>query len=203
MAILKVASELREGMKRSDTRALRKEERVPAVYYFHKTKPIALSITLNDLKNVFKSGSHVFDIELGNKHHKCIIKAIQYHPVSDEILHIDFMGVTEKERIETKISISTSGIPVGVRIDGGVLSQSIWELRIKCKISEIPQDYVIDVTELHLNESIAIKDIEIPNVELLDKPTTSIVSVVKATGASSTEEEEAVETDESEETTEE
>ncbi len=196
----KLNSEVRNDFKRSVTRQLRREGKIPAVYYYHHEKPIHLALDLKELRNAIHSGAHIFDLQLGKKSHKCILRDVQHDPVTDEIIHADFMGVSLDEYITVKVPVHLVGTAVGVKTFGGVLEQHLWEMEVKCKTVNIPDAITIDVTELNLGDSIKAGQIKLENVEILTPPTTSVVSIVQATGAkveeAPKEAEEAVETEE-------
>jgi large subunit ribosomal protein L25 len=191
MADYNLKSELRTNTNKGATKLLRKEGQIPAVYYFHRGKPVALSVDLKALKAGIHSGANMYEIQMGSKKHKCILRDLQYNPVTEEIIHADFMGITMKEKIHINVPIHLEGTAIGVKDFGGVLTQQIWELNVKCKAGDIPDVVTIDVSGLNIGDSICVADVSIENVEVLTPATSSIVSVVKATGAKA--EEEAVE----------
>jgi len=190
MAIHKISSELRKNLKRSNTNALRREGKIPAIYYFHNEEPISITVDSHEFHMGLQTGAHIFDLQLGDKRHKSIIKEIQYDPVSEEPIHVDFMGVDLKESIHINIPIHLHGEPVGVKTFGGVLNQHLWQLNIKCRVSDIPDSVELDVSDLDLGDSINVSDISIEAGEILDAPERSIVSVVQPTGLPVVEEEE-------------
>jgi len=187
MAIYKISSELRTSFKKSDSKNLRKEGRIPGIYYFKDEVAQTISVNLHDLHDGIRSGAYVFDLTLGKKSHKVVIKDVQYDPVTDNPIHIDFLGVDLREAIEVSIPIKLQGSPEGVKSQGGVMSQNLWELHIKCRVADIPNDISIDVSDLNLGESLSVNSLELENVEILDSPSRSIVSVVVPTGAASLE----------------
>jgi len=199
MADYNLKSELRTNTYKGVTKLLRKEGQIPAVYYFHREKPIALSVDLKALKAAIQTGANIYELQMGSKKHKCILRDLQYNPVTEEIIHADFMGITMKEDINVNVPIHLEGTAIGVKDFDGVLAQQIWELNVKCKPGDIPDMVTIDVTGLNIGDSVSVADVSIENVEVLTPATSSIVSVVKATGAKAEEEEVAEEGEEPEE----
>lgn len=202
MSEYKLSTEIRTQFRKSDTKELRRKGKIPAVYYFHKTKPIPLIIDMKELKEAIHSDSHIINLQIGKKSHPCILRDIQHDPVSELITHADFMGVNLEEKISVNIPIIIVGTAIGVKTFVGVLTQHLWEIEAKCKATNIPDGVTIDVSNLNLGDSISIKDISLENVEILNSPTTSIVSVVKPSGAAAEEEkpeEAAVEEEEGQE----
>ncbi len=182
MAIYKLKTDLRENLKRGYTRKLRNEGMVPGIYYYHKEEPKAIAIDQQELLDAIKTNAHIFELDLGKDKLQTVIKTIQWHPVTDEPIHIDFQGVSEDEPVELSIKVETEGLAVGVKEHGGLLSQSVWHLNVRCMISDIPEIIKVDVTNLGMGDSIAVKDLEYENVEFLDSPEKSIVSVITPKG---------------------
>jgi len=200
MANYKLNSQLRTDIHKSVTKQLRKEGKIPAVYYFHREKPIPLAVDLVELRNAIHSGAHIIELQMGDKKHICIIRDLQHNPITDEIIHADFMGITLKEDITVNVPIVVEGSAIGVRDFGGVLAQHLWEIEVKCKATDIPNNFTIDVSNLNIGDSITVSDLAADNVEILTSTDSSIVSVVKATGMKTeTEAEELEEGEEGEE----
>lgn len=179
----KLNSILRTDLKRSATRQLRREGKVPAVYYYHHEQPLNLAIDLKELKAALQTGAHIFNLSLGKKSHKAILRELQHDPITDEIIHADFMGVSLDEYITINVPIHIKGVAEGVKTYGGVLEQHLWELEVKCKTANIPDAITLDVTPLKVGDSIRAGEIHLEGVEVLTSHTAAIVSVVQPTGA--------------------
>jgi len=183
MAEYKIISEPRTNFAKGETKRLRREGRIPAVYYFHKQKSLPISIDLKEFRAAIQSRQRLFDLTIGRKGHKCVVKDVQFNPITDNAIHVDFMGVDLQEVIHINIPINLVGESIGVKTAEGVLAQHLWELEVKCRVSEIPEALALDVTDLDLGDSIFVSDVKLEkDVEILTSPSTSIVSVVKATG---------------------
>jgi large subunit ribosomal protein L25 len=202
MSEYKLKSELRGDYRKTTTRQLRRTGKIPAIFYFHQEEPIGLSVDLKELKAGIQAHAHIFELQINTKKQKCILKEIQHDPVSDEIIHADFMGITLKEEITVMVPLRLTGSAIGVRELGGILEQHLWELEVKCKATEIPDEITLDISNLNIGDSISAAAIKMENIELLTPLNTSIASVVKATGAKAAEEEvpaEEIEEEEGEE----
>jgi large subunit ribosomal protein L25 len=202
MSEYKLKSELRGDYRKTTTRQLRRTGKIPAIFYFHQEEPIGLSVDLKELKAGIQAHAHIFELQINTKKQKCILKELQHDPVSDEIIHADFMGITLKEEITVMVSLRLTGSAIGVRELGGILEQHLWELEVKCKATEIPDEITLDISNLNIGDSISAAAIKMENIELLTPLNTSIASVVKATGAKAAEEEvpaEEIEEEEGEE----
>jgi len=202
MSEYKLKSESRNDYRKTITRQLRRTGKIPAIFYFHHEEPIGLSVDLKELKAGIQAHAHIFELQISTKKQKCILKELQRDPVTDEIVHADFMGITLKEEITVMVPLRLTGSAIGVREFGGILEQHLWELEVKCKATEIPDEITLDISQLNIGDSISVTTIKMENIELLTPPNTSIASVVKATGAKAAEEEvpaEEVEEEEGEE----
>jgi large subunit ribosomal protein L25 len=183
MANYKLNTELRAEIHKSVNKRLRREGKIPAVYYFHRESPIPLSVDLKELKGAIHSGAHIIELQMGNKTHICILRTLQHNPVTEEITHADFMGITLKEDITVDVPIIIEGTAIGVKDFGGVLAQQLWDIEVKCKATDIPDSYTVNVSNLNIGDSISVADITVAEkVEILTPASSSIVSVVKATG---------------------
>ncbi|HDP67564.1 MAG TPA: 50S ribosomal protein L25 [Candidatus Marinimicrobia bacterium] len=192
MANYKLNTDLRTNLHKRVNKQLRKEGKIPAVYYFHREKPLPLAVDLKELRSAIHSGAHIIELQMGNKKHICIIRDLQHDPVSDEIIHADFMGITLQEDITVDVPIVVEGSAIGVKNFGGVLAQHLWEIEVKCKATDIPDNFTVNVANLNIGDSITVGDLVVPeHVELLTPTNSSIVSVVKATGLKTEEELEA------------
>jgi len=203
MANYKLNTELRTNIHKSVNKQLRKEGKIPAVFYFHRENPTPLSVDLIELRSIIHSNAHIIELHMGDKKHIGIIKDLQHDPVSDEIIHADFMGITLKEDITVNVSIIVEGSAIGVRDFGGVLAQHLWEIEVKCKATNIPDNFTVDVSELNIGDAILVSHLKAENFEILTPSKSSIVSVVKATGLKLDEDEDEDEDEEVEEETEE
>ena len=109
----------------------------------------------------------IFEVNVEDKNQFVLVKEIQYHPVTDEIIHIDFQKVKEDEKISLEVAIRSTGEAQGVKL-GGLLVQMLNSVTIKCKPAEIPEFLEIDVTDMEMNTNLFVKDITLPDdVEMI------------------------------------
>ncbi|MBU1064997.1 50S ribosomal protein L25 [bacterium] len=196
MANYKLNTQLRTDIHKSVNKQLRKEGKIPAVYYFHRENPIPLSVDLKELRSIIHSNAHIIELHMGDNKQICLLKDLQHDPVTDEIIHADFMGITLKEDITVNVPIVVEGSAIGVRDFGGVLAQHLWEVEVKCKATSIPDNFTVNVSALNIGDSITVSDLTAENFEILTSIKNSIVSVVKATGMKLEEDEEEDEEEE-------
>jgi len=175
----KIEVHKRDEMKSRDVRNLRKEGKIPGVYYSSDSKSsLPFYMIDSELLSAFKSGAHLYQVSVGGKLRNVIFKEVQYHPVTDAILHIDLYGVSLKEKIDIKVPLHIVGTAKGVSVDGGHLTQSLNDIEIKCLPTKIPEFIEVDVTEIGINESLYVKDVTAPkDVEITSSEDLVVVSI--------------------------
>jgi len=166
--------------KKSFVKGLRRSGDIPGIYYSHDSKEsIPFLVTQKVLREALKSDSQVYKINVGDKLRDVIIKSIQYHPITEEMLHIDLYGVDMDTKVTVKVPILITGQPIGVREEGGVLNQSMAELDIECLPSDIPQNIEADVSNLAIGDTIRLENITVAdNLTLVGDSDMLIASVV-------------------------
>lgn len=149
--------------------AIRKASRIPAVMYDRHSKSVLMDVDELEFMRLFKSvtESTIVKIKIENDESEVFIKDFQYNMVSDKIEHIDFYEVERGKLLRTKVQIKTKGSPEGIR-QGGVLESGITELEVECLPKDLPPRIIVDVSNLGLNESIHVRDINVgENVTIL------------------------------------
>ena len=175
----------RETVGKKASRLLRKEGLVPCnIYGEHKEdgKPAAhaFAIPMAELRKViYTPHIYMMNLNIDGVHHKAVIKELQFHPVKDTVLHVDFYEVNEEKPLTIGIPVKLNGLAQGVR-DGGKLNLSIRKLNVTAPYKQIPEVLDIDVTGLELGKSIKVRDLSFEGLELAT-PADVVVCSVKAT----------------------
>jgi len=170
------ASERKSG-KKSSRKTQRKNGRIPGVFYARNIKPVSIDVAENAIKPlVFTGEAHLIGLKVNNEQYDCIIKDVQFDPVTDRIVHFDLLGLTSGEKFTLEVPLIAKGSAIGVK-DGGILQQHLYKLEIECLPSDIPQHLEIEVTNLKIGDSIHVSDLKFENIEILNQPTTVVVSV--------------------------
>ena len=184
----------------SAARRTRLQNKVPAVVYHSGIEATPLSVDKTSLNKALRTGQMIFEVNVEDKNQFVLVKEIQYHPVTDEIIHVDFQTVKEDEKISLEVAVRSSGEAQGVKL-GGLLVQMLNSVTIKCKPAEIPEFLEIDVTDMEMNTNLFVKDITLPtDVEMLTAEDIAVVSVQEPKQEKEeevTEDAESSETDES------
>jgi large subunit ribosomal protein L25 len=169
--------------RKKGTRSLRREGKVPGVYYIHGEENIAIEVPEKSLQPLYRTAeTHIITLKLNAGGEKsCILRDIQFDAVTETPLHFDLQGLREDEEINVEVPVVvTGGTPVGVR-DGGILQLLMHRLKISCLPKFIPEHVEVNVLELKMNSFIHVRDLKLENVTLLDPESSSIVGVVPPT----------------------
>ena len=192
----KLNVDIRKEQGTSAARRTRLQNKVPAVVYHSGVEATPLSVDKISLNKALRTGQMIFEVNVEDKDQFVLVKEIQYHPVTDEIIHIDFQKVKEDEKISLEVAVRSSGEAQGVKL-GGLLVQMLNSVTIKCRPAEIPEFLEIDVTDMEMNTNLFVRDITLPtDVEMLTADDIAVVSVQEP---KEEKEEEGVEETESEE----
>lgn len=181
------------GKKRSDigkkaSKIMRKEGLIPCNLYGEKKganglpEALAFSIPFAELrKAVYTPNIYVINLSIDGEAHIAIIKEIQFHPVTDAILHVDFFEITPEKPITVGIPVNLVGLAAGVRL-GGRMSLSIRQIKVKAPYKQIPEKLDIDVTNLEIGKSIKVGSLSFDGLEIAT-PAEVVVCSVKMTRA--------------------
>jgi large subunit ribosomal protein L25 len=163
------------------TKAERVAENIPCVLYGVGDN-VHFTTTIGDVRKlIYTPEVYVVNLNIDGKKSKAIMKALQFHPVSDNVLHIDFLQLTEDKPVVVELPVKLQGLASGVK-EGGKLSLETRKLKVKGIYTQIPENIVIDVTELGLGKSIQVGKISLPNLEILNNKN-AVVAQVKLTRA--------------------
>jgi len=178
--------EPREETGRAKAKDLRGAGLIPAVVYAAGKKSQAIKISRSVLLRLIHQ--HRIEGVLINlkvkddkKHapRSCLIKEIQYDPVYEDIVHVDFNEISLTKAIKVNVPVAVKGEPAGVKQEGGSLEHILWEIEVECLPTNIPKDIEVDVSNLKIGDAIHIKDIVAPDgVKILNDPSAIVLSVV-------------------------
>ena len=173
----KLNVKIRDGKGSSSARRTRLKDQIPAVLYHSGLDAISLSVDKKELYKALKTGQVIFEVTVKDENQFVLVKDVQYHPVYDNIMHIDFQKVKEDEKISLEVPLKVTGEAEGVQA-GGILVQIVNTITVKCKPTTIPDALIIDVTDLELNSSLFVKDIQLAaDVEIITAEDLAVVSV--------------------------
>ena len=170
---------IRTVISKSSRSSLRKSGKVPGIFYSRMNKPIPIEVSEKAIKPfVFTAKTHLISLEVENdKSYECVIKDVQFDPVTESVVHFDLLGLIEGEKFQLEVPIQYLGTAIGIK-EGGIVQQVLHKLEIECYPKAIPQFLTIDITNLKLGESIHPTDLTFENIALLTPPGTVVVAVV-------------------------
>ena len=178
----KIEVNKREEGKKQSLKKVRRDGNIPGIYYSPSSKnSTPILITSQEYNLALKSGARIFNISVGGKKQNVLFKSVQYHPVTEQVLHIDLYGIDMNKPINIKVPIQLVGTPIGVSEEGGVLNQPTNELEIQCLPSDIPDFIEMDISGLNLGNSMNAGSIELQEkFELISSEELVLVSVTHA-----------------------
>ena len=169
----------------------RNEGRIPAVIYGGEVNE-QFSVTMNDIKSlIYTPDFKLGELELDGSKYRCIVQDVQYHPITDNIVHVDFLAIENGRKVKVDVPIRFKGVSPGVK-EGGTLMQSMRRVQIKVDPEHLVEEMILDISELNLGFSVKVKDIEVDeNIEIMVSPNIPVASVEVPRALKSLEEEEA------------
>ena len=172
----------RSVLKRSAVKKLRTSGRIPAVIYGQK-EPKSLEVDTKELENVIHAAHSeilLLDLSVNGAKTLALVKEIQHHPLSGQILHLDLHEVTENQKVTASVPIEPTGEAVGVKTGGGVLEHVLFNLKVRATPKNLPEVIHVDVSALEINKSITLGEIKLPQgVEAVGKKEMVIFSVAE------------------------
>jgi len=169
----------RDDISKSSLKQLRRDGNIPGIFYSYNSKEsIPFYMENKTLVEAKKSGARIFNIAVGSNKQTVIFKSVQYHPVTDEVLHVDLYGVNMDQVVAVKVQLKLEGNAAGVLNEGGVLVQSLNEVEIECLPSDIPENITIDISELNLGDSLKVEEIELDEKLSLKSDSQQVIASV-------------------------
>ena len=164
------------------TKAMRRSGKIPGEYYSRGEKNIHIAATPFGLKPlIYTSEAHIVSLKLDNGESKtCVLRNVQFDPVSELPIHFDLQGVRADEELTIEVPVMLTGTPKGVK-DGGTVQHVMHRLKVSCLPKFIPDHIEVNITELGINQSVHIRDIKVDNVKILESESSTIVAVVPPT----------------------
>jgi len=178
METVAVNGTIRTEVGKKATKAVRKQGQVPCVIY-GGDKVIHFTSTPSAYKHlIFTPEFKLVEITLDGTAYKCILKDAQYHPVSDEIVHMDFLQLIDGQNIIVNIPLSFKGVSPGVKA-GGKLVSKLRTIKIKTTPDQIVNQLFVDISEVTLGNSVRVRDVEVTDKMLVMNPGATPVASVE------------------------
>ena len=172
MKEINVTGQKRQDLGKKASKLLRKEGLVPCNLYGEARedgKPVALSfaVPMTELRKVvYTPHIYVIALDIDGEKHDAVLKELQFHPVTDALLHVDFYEINEEKPLTIGIPVKLNGLAQGVR-DGGRMNLNIRKIDVRAPYQQIPEQLEIDVTQLGLGKSIKVGELHFEGLELV------------------------------------
>lgn len=179
MKQVSLSGSLRENVGKKDAKKLRREFKVPCVMYGGKEQVHFLTDEKLFSKLIFTPNVYIVKLNIDGKEYDTVIQDLQYHPVTDRILHVDFLQVTGDKPITIAVPIRLTGTSPGV-LKGGRLIKKSRKLKISALMNDLPDEIEVSIAKLDIGDTIKISDLHRPNITFLDAPRNVVVGVRSA-----------------------
>lgn len=184
MKTIALKGEVRTELGKAATKQVRAKGMTPCVLY-GTGENVHFSVYEADFKNlVYTPNTYLVRLDTGKNQIIAKLQDLQFHPVSESIIHADFLAVDLEKPLEIALPIKVVGNSPGVRA-GGKLRIKIKKLRVSGLVQDMPEYIEVDISKLAIGKSVRVRDLNVPNVTLLDTPENSVVSVVVTRAARS------------------
>ena len=171
-----VKGEKRVALGKKDAKKLRAQEIVPAVLYGGE-EVLHFAVPFSELRKIIYTPSvFLVDLEIDGETHKAIMQDIQWHPVDERVLHVDFYRISDDKPIKIEVPINVLGLAPGIT-DGGKMKINLRRLKVKALAKDVPDTIDIDVTKVELGQSIKVSELAVENLDFLDSKSNVVLAV--------------------------
>jgi len=157
--------------------ALRREGKVPGVIYGLKGEPETIEITATDLRPVLAHRNAIIELNVDGAVQKTMMKQLDRDPIRGDFLHIDFVRVDNEHPVTVIVPVTTEGVPVGVKTQGGVFSVAKKFVKLRAKVQDIPDVFHLDVSNLGSGTTFYVKDLQFDKGTFVTPPRTALFGV--------------------------
>ena len=179
METFKLSGELRTSVGKKSSKKIRAQGDVPCVLYGGEKTIHFFSPELSFKKIIYTPNAYLVKLTIDGQEHDALLQDVQFHPVTDRIIHIDFKEISFDKDVITHLPIKITGESTGIK-QGGKLSQKRRKLKVKGLPSNLPDFVEIDITELEIGESIKVGELDVKNLSMLDPHRSMIIAVVSS-----------------------
>ena len=184
MAVIPLGGTRRENLGKGGARKARAAGRIPAVLYGHGQEPVPVTIQAREFDLALRGhrgGNPIVNLAVGGGEYTALIRAVQYDPLTHDVLHLDFQHISLTETIEVKVAVHLTGLPIGVKDGGGILETILRDIEVRCLPTAIPAAIEVDVSHLNIGDSVHVREVTVPNVTILNDGDETIATVVPPT----------------------
>ncbi|MEN6456603.1 MAG: 50S ribosomal protein L25/general stress protein Ctc [Prolixibacteraceae bacterium] len=182
MKSVEIIGSKRAALGKKETKKLRAAELVPCVLYGGEA-PIHFQTNAAEFRKViYTPNVYLIDLNIDGTTYKAIMQDIQFHPVEEQILHCDFLKVTDEKPIKIEVPVKVEGYAIGMRA-GGKLKVNLRRLKVKGLAKYIPDTISINIDELDLGQSVKVGQLNVENLEFLNSKSVPVASIIMTRAA--------------------
>lgn len=192
MKSVSISGSLRENVGKKDAKAQRSKGLIPCVLYGGEQQYQFVVPEKQFQKLLYTPEVRYVELELEGKTRNAIVQDTQFHPITDKLLHVDFLEIIPGKPITIAIPVIVTGTSPGV-LRGGKMSKKVRKLNVKGELEHIPEHIMLDVSKLDINDSIKVADIEVENLTIMEKKSKVLLTISLTRTTVTEEEQEQVE----------
>ncbi len=168
---------------KSASNQLRRSGKIPGIYYAPGDEPLPIAVKESELKNlIYTTETHIIKLKLDDgKEFQCILKDVEFDPVTDKPIHFDLYGLKAGATITLEVPIVLVGKAPGVE-KGGIIEHLLHTVEVECPSNAIPEHIEVDISNLDIGDAIHVRDLKVPNVKILENELAVVVAVVPPRG---------------------
>ena len=168
--------ETRKETGKQYAKLLKREGKIPGIFYFHGKETIPFSAKMKDVQLIQKE-TGLITVKIDNKQEKkCVVRNVQFDPIRMEPIHIDLMGILLTEKITITVPVHVTGEAEGVKL-GGTLQHVLREVEVECFPNEIPENLHVDISSMQIGDAFHVSDLKTENVRFLAEDDAVIVTI--------------------------
>lgn len=173
-----LSAQIRKQISKSSRSELRNEAKIPGVFYLRGEEPVSLAVEEGEFnKFIFTAENFIVDLKMDDgREQECVIKDVQFDPITDKVIHFDLMGLVRGQKIKLEVPISLKGTPVGIK-SGGRLVSNYHKVEIECLPKHIPDNFELDISGLEIGDSIFMETIKSEDIAI-DLPDDTVIVTV-------------------------
>ena len=194
MKSVSISGSLRENVGKKDAKAQRNQGMIPCVIYGGKDQKMFVVDERQFKDLLYTPEVRYAEVNINGDVRRAIVQETQFHPITDKLLHVDFLEVVDGKPITIELPFKVTGTSPGV-LKGGLLKKRVRKIKVRGLLENIPEDITSDISSLDINDVTKISDIHVDNLEIVDNPNKVVIAVIPTRGsaAAATEEGEAEE----------
>jgi large subunit ribosomal protein L25 len=177
MKSVAIQGELRTAIGKKDSKKLRTESKVPCVLYGSE-EPVHFQVDAAEFRKVvYTPNVYLVTLTISGKEYTAIMQDIQWHPIEEQILHVDFLSIDQEKPVKIEVPVKVEGYAKGMRA-GGKMKLNLRRLKVKALAKDLPDSIKLNINELELGQSIKVGQISVDNMEILNSKSIPVVTIM-------------------------